>query len=441
MLTMIAPHSIESEQSILGAMMQDFGAWEAAQPLKAAHFFDQRHGHIYLAISKLISQDKDAEPLAVSIELGEHLNDCGGLDYLNALRLCVVGSKNTAHYAKLIRDKATERGILDAAASVPAIVAQNTTSDEKLDAALRNFETLAQNNVRKMPRSIYEITLEQTEFYEALQKKEIKAGYPTHIPALDRKLAGGFREGDVIVIAARPSVGKSSFSEQIGLTLAQQNLVTLFLSMEMTERQVTDRGVSNLGRVDFGRLKSGEFEKDDWARITEAIEKMGKLPFYIDDQAGLTITDIKTKVRATKGVKVVIVDYIQLMPGDKANRNLELEEISRGLKQIAKDHNAIVIVLSQLNRQVENRAGSKKPNMSDLRDSGAIEQDADVIIFLWPVKDYGEGRKLIGCSVAKNREGETGDFALQFDGKFQQWAESTDSIEPYEPKTKFGGFK
>lgn len=128
------------------------------------------------------------------------------------------------------------------------------------------------------------------------------------------------------------------------------------------------------------------------------------------------------------------------MPGDGDNRNSEIEKISRGLKQIAKDHSCIVIVLSQLNRQVEQRS-SKKPNMSDLRDSGAIEQDADVIIFLWLVKEYGEGRKLIGCSVAKNREGETGDFALQLDGKYQRWAESTDSIEPYEPKTKFGGFK
>lgn len=434
------PQSIDAEQSVLGAMLQEFGAWEAAQPLKAAHFFDYRNAKIYLAISKLVSQSKEPEPVAVGIELGADLDECAGLEYLEALKRCTPSAKNTAHYARIIRDKATERGILAFTSDIPGILAQDIKPHEKLDAVLRGFETLANDNIKKKPKTAFEIGLDVAEYYAAMQRGEIEPGHPTHIPALDSKLGGGLSGGNVIVLAARPSVGKSSFAAQIGLVMAGQGLKTLFLSMEMSQRQIVVRMVCNLGRVNYGDLRAGKLTDDGWSRYGEALEKLKELPFEIDDQAALTLMDIKTKVRSCKGVRVIIVDYIQLMEGEGDNRNAQIEVISRGLKQIAKDHNAIVIVLSQLNRKVEDRA-NKKPVMSDLKDSGAIEQDADVIIFLWPVRDYGDGRKLVGVSVAKNREGETGDFAMQLEGKHQIWGESTDSIETYEPKTVRGGFK
>lgn len=438
-MSKVLHYNSEAEQSVLGAMLLDDSAFDEAQPLKASHFSSRVHSMIYLAISDVVSKGKTPEPQLVAAVLDKELEDCGGMKYLIALRDSIPSSRNTDRFAKIIRDKATERGLLAASEDIKSIVAQKITPEEKLNQASQLINQLAISNVKKQPKTIYELALERTQYYEALKRGEVQPGIKTQIPKLDLYLAGGLREQDLIILAARPSTGKSSLAQQIARTISAQGFVTLFLSMEMSEKQITDRGIANIGHINYGKLKTGDLEKAEWSQVVEALEEMKNYQFRIDDQAALTITDIRAKARSIPGLKFLVLDYLQLCQGNADNRNYQIEEISRGLKQIAKDLNITVLALSQLNRQVEQRS-NKKPNMSDLRDSGAIEQDADVIMFLWPVHDFNDGRKLIGLNIAKNREGQTGDIALDFQGAYQRWGQSMDNLDNYQSYTaKSGG--
>lgn len=265
-----------------------------------------------------------------------------------------------------------------------------------------------------------------------LHSGEAEAGWSTRIPSLDRMLNGGLRPGMVYVLAARPSIGKSSFAESLAITLAEQGLPVLMLSQEMPEGEVADRAISSIGGIDYGNLQSGRLNDIEWSQMTEAVERVQALPFFVDDQPALRLRDIRAKARMVKGLRILILDYLQLSAssGEHASRNAEIEEISRGLKALAKDMGIAVIELSQLNREVEKRA-NKRPNLSDLRDSGAIEQDADVVAFLWMVREFeGEGRRILGLGVDKNRQGKKGEFGLDFFGGTQRWSESTADIRP-----------
>ena len=208
----------------------------------------------------------------------------------------------------------------------------------------------------------------------------------------------------MIILAARPGQGKSSFAEDLGIRWAKQGLPVPYLSQEMPEDEVGDRGLSNVGRIEYGHMRKGRLREDEaWSRLSEAVEVLNSLPFYVDDQPALTLTEVRTKARMVKGSKVLILDYLQLCSGSGDNRNAEIEVISPGLKTLAKELGIVVAALSQLNRKVEERA-DKRPHLADLRDSGAIEQDADVVIFLWPVSKFADYR-IQGCYIAKNRQG------------------------------------
>lgn len=439
MTSMQLPWNVESEQSVLGALMQDAGALDAAQPLKASQFFDARHQAIYTAVEKIISAGGNADPIAVAAELGADLEACGGIEYLNALRESVPSARNIERYAQIVRDRATERGLLAAAEEVKAIVPQDISTAEKVDAAAQQFARLAQGNVRKMPRSVYDIAMERTTYYQAVEAGEVVPGWPTHIPGLDSALTGGFKPGKLVILAARPSVGKSSFAQFVSLLMARLQLPTLFLSMEMPEGEIADRGVASMGEVNYQALLTGKMSEQGWRNAVNALEEMRELPLSVDDQPALTLTDVKTKARSIKGLKFLVVDYLQLMQGQGDNRNAQIEEISRGLKALAKQLDICVLALSQLNRQVEQRA-NRRPTLSDLRDSGAIEQDADVVMFLWPVREFPDGRKLIGLGVDKNRQGKTCEFGLDFDGATQRWGESMEPIRQQNPAKTAKGF-
>jgi replicative DNA helicase len=338
-----------------------------------------------------------------------------------------------ARYVEIVREFAASRAILEAIDAAVEIADESVPSSERAERITALFSGLARTSA-KAPRLIGDIMGSRIDHYNALADGTVSAGWPTRIGGLDRHLSGGLRAGKVYVVAARPKVGKSSLAQQIGTTMARASLCTLMLSQEMGVEELADRSVANLGRVSLSALMTGQHDKNDddgWNRISEGIEANLSLPLWVDDQGGLTIADIRSKARGIKGLKVLVIDYMQLCAsGSKReqNRNSDIEEISRGIKGLSKELDIAVIVLSQLNRKVEERAG-KRPNLGDLRDSGAIEQDADAVIFLWPAREHTNGdTRLIGCEVAANRSGPCGEFTLDFDGRYQRWGDSMESL-------------
>jgi replicative DNA helicase len=252
---------------------------------------------------------------------------------------------------------------------------------------------------------------------------------------------GGLRPGKLYILAARPSVGKSSFVMHLLMALARQGKHGLFLSQEMESEEVVDRAVCNDARINAGSLASGRMSDDEWARAAESMEALAGLPVWVDDTPALSLLDIRGKARLIPSLRVLVLDYIQLCaPTDsKRTRTEQVGEISRGLKALSKQLGIAVIALSQLNRDVEKRAG-KRPQMSDLRDSGEIEQDADGIWFLWPLREetHTDQTRRVGLDVAKNRGGQKGAFVLRFDGARQHWAESMERVDDFTQKQAGG---
>jgi replicative DNA helicase len=373
-----------------------------------------------------------------ALEVSGQAADCGGLKYLNDLAQSVPSARNAPHYAGIVKAYAAQRALLAAAVEALDVAKAKGEIGDKLDRIAALFAGLTHSHVSEAPRHIGEIARERTGYYLDLAEGNVVPGWPTRIPALDRMLNGGLQPGRLYVLAARPAVGKSSFALQLCAAQAQEQRPALFLSQEMSGEEVTDRAVAHTGRLDYGSLLSGQMKDDDWTRATDALEMLAGLPVYISDEPALTLGAIKAKARQIKGLRVLVVDYLQLCSASEStsgsNRNAQVEEISRGLKALSKEMGVAVIALSQLNRKVEDRAG-KRPSLGDLRDSGAIEQDADVIVFLWPVREYpDQGRKIVGCGIDKNRQGRTGEFALDFDGARQRWHESMEPLQTNQPQ-------
>lgn len=431
----VPPHSLEAEQSVIGGLLLDNRAWDRAGDLLAdGDFYRFEHRHIYAAIGALVNATRPADVITVF----EHLQgigkaeECGGLSYLNALAQSVPSATNMRRYAEIVRERAVQRRMIAAIDEASTMLWTTNDVDGAIDRVATMVHELQHRQVRKAPRLLGDVLVERVDRISELHSGEAEAGWPTRIPSLDRMLNGGLRPGMVYVLAARPSIGKSSFVESLAIALAEQDLPVLMLSQEMPEGEVADRALSSIGGIDYGTLQSGKLNDIEWSLLSDAVERGSALPFHVDDQAALRLGDIRTKARLVPGLKVLILDYLQLSAstGEHSNRNAEIEEISRGLKALAKDMGIAVIELSQLNREVEKRA-NKRPNLSDLRDSGAIEQDADVVMFLWPVREFeGEGRRILGLGVDKNRQGKKGEFGLDFFGAFQRWSESTADIRP-----------
>lgn len=434
----IPPHSLEAEQSVLGGLLLDNRAFDrAGNLLNESDFYRFEHRLIYEAIVALISATKPADVITV-FELLQRTgkgDEVGGMQYINSLAQSVPSAANIRRYAEIIRERAVLRRVITTVDDALKLAWQSDDAGAAIDRIGTMFGELERHQVRKGPRSIADIAIERIDHYAALERGEVVAGWPTHIPALDSRLNGGLRAGGLYIVAARPSIGKSSFAQSLGAGFAGDGLTTLFLSMEMGDTEVADRAVSSAGSISYSALLTGKMHDDDWSRASEAMERLAPLPLHVDDQGALTLRDIRFKAKSVKGLKVLIVDYLQLCAGTRrdGNRNSEIEEISRGLKSLAKELGIAVIALSQLNRDVEKRA-SKRPSLSDLRDSGAIEQDADVVMFLWPVRDFeSEGRRILGLGVDKNRQGRLGDVGLDFYGDTQRWGESTADIRPAVP--------
>lgn len=439
----VPPHNKEAEQSVLGGLLLDNTAWDRVGDLLVeADFYRHEHKLIFTAIGSLLNASKPADILTVLDQLQRvgKLDDAGGVGYLNELVQSVPSASNARRYAEIIRERAIERGLIAACDEASALAfSRAVPAGEAIERAVTAIERVGSRQMRSAPVSIQDLVVRQLDHYSDLTEGATPPGWPTHIGALNEALNGGLRPGKVYVLAARPSVGKSSFAAQLGLHRARAGHGVLILSQEMESSEVTDRMVCCLGGVDYGRMQTGKFEQEDWTNVCEATELIRDLPLWIDDQPALTLSDIRAKAGSLRrhGLKVLVIDYLQLCASGekKDNRNAEVEELSRGIKALAKQLGLAVVLLSQLNRAVEKR-GSPEPNLADLRDSGAIEQDADVVMFLWPVRQFTE-RSIVGMKLGKNRQGKAGvRIPLEFQGQFQRWWDSEADLDPPTFKSK-----
>lgn len=447
MSAVLTPHAMpwacEAEQSLLGALLLNCkDAYDRAQPISKDDFYDDRHGLIYEAIESVHLRRIPVDVVTVDYHLKEtgHSDLVGGLQYLGELVGGVPGVTGTRRYAEIVREKSRQRALITATEEARDLAMQPGAMPDRLDKITSLFLALQRQTITRVPRTLKDIAIQRTQHYEELEAGRVVAGWPTHIPALDRMLNGGLRPGALYILAARPSVGKSSLSQTLGMEQAKAGRKVLFLSQEMASEELADRGVAAAGRIDYSALLTGKLGDDGWARAAEALGAQELEHFHVDDQPALTLMDVRAKAKQVPGLSMLILDYLQLCSGKGDNRNAEIEQISRGLKALAKELNIAVVALSQLNREVEKRPG-KRPVLSDLRDSGSIEQDADVVMFLWPVRDLADNARLLGLAIEKNRQGRCGSFGLHFEGNYQRWAESTESIESNIHAIKRRGFE
>ncbi len=446
----VPPHSIEAEQSVIGSLLLDNAAFDrVADVVAEAQFYRHEHRLIFGAIAAIVKRSRPADVVTVfeHLERDGTADDAGGLKYINDLADSVAGAANARRYAEIVAERAMLRALI-ALCDEAATSAFNTggkSASEIVDAAAQKIAQLERKTTVRGPRSLSQLLPARIDHFNAIADGTAKAGWSTSIPRLDRALSGGFRPGHVYIMAARPSVGKSSLAQAMALHFAEIHGPVLMLSQEMPEAEVADRALANLGALDYSDLQTGALNEKDagaesgWGRLLNAVEAGKDLPFFVDDQPALRLADIRVKARQVKGLKLLVLDYLQLCSGDGDNRNAEVEQISRGMKALAKELGFAVLALSQLNREVEKRA-SKEPQLSDLRDSGSIEQDADAVLFLWPVKEYDGGSRLVGLKLDKNRQGQKPRFGLHFNGAHQRWHESTEALQ--EPgETKRRGFE
>lgn len=435
-------HSLEAEQSVLGCLMQDPSVLDdVEQRISAADFFEPRNGRLFAVVCRLLKSGRLASVSRIIEACAGELGPLGGEDYVSAVRDCVPSGRGAAKFADHVREKAAQRALLMAADEALTIAAAPGLFEDRLERITAMFNAMQGGRVRRAPVLLSSVMARRIDHYNDLAAGRVEPGWPTAIPTLDSMLGGGLSPGRMYVLAARPAVGKSSLAAQIAMTMARAGRPSLLLSQEMSAEEIADRAAASAGRVDLSSVMLGEAKGDDWARISDAAEAMINLPLYVDDQPALTLADIRAKARSIKGLRVLVLDYLQLSAStlQTDSRVLQIEEISRGLKALAKELGVAVVALSQLNREVEKRL-DKRPNLADLRDSGAIEQDADAVLMLWPARDLpGQDRRVVGLAVTKNRQGRCGEVALDFQGAIHRWGESTAELRPAAGAAAYGG--
>ncbi|WP_213308237.1 replicative DNA helicase [Paraburkholderia sacchari] len=421
----VPPHSLEMEQSVLGALMLDNEAIDRIGELRAEHFYRYDHRLIFDAIAKLIMSNRAADVMTVYDALAaagrlEQIN--GGLKYLNAITGNTPGAANIARYAQIVIDRAKMRQLISAADEVTAEVFNRNgkTVDELIVFAQEKFQPLSEGRTEG-PMGLGPYLTAVIERMDREYHGEASTAISTGLRELDFKLGGGLYNGELIIVAGRPSMGKTALSMAIGEDVAEKVGTVAVFSLEMPGQQLIQRALSRHGDLPLHVIRNGSRMTDaDWPKLTHAVQIVSELPLLIDDTAGLSMADIASRSRAVKrkhGLSLIIVDYLQLMTGGPDERHdLRIGSYSAGLKALAKQLDVPVIALSQLNRALEQRP-NKRPIMADLRDSGAIEQDADTIIFLYRDEVYHENTPDKGVAeaiIAKQRNGALGTAHLSF---------------------------
>ena len=429
----IPPHSVEAEQSVLGGLLLDNSAWDrAGDLLTESDFYRYEHRLIFAAIGGLVNATKPADVVTVFEQLQSlgKSDDCGGLSYLNALAQSVPSAANLRRYAEIVRERAILRKLISASDDIAtkAFNPQGMPVTQILDEAEGQIFRIGEEGSRtrqgfqSMDALVVQLLDRVNELHE--NGAEEVTGVRTGFYDLDRMTAG-LQPGDLIVLAARPSMGKTAFAINIGENVAiNEGLPVVIFSMEMGASQLALRMVGSIGRIDQSHLRTGALRDDEWGRLSEAVDKLGKSSIFIDESPGLTPSELRARARRQARqcgqLGLIIVDYLQLMNGSggaEENRATVIGEISRGLKALAKELHCPVIALSQLNRSVESRP-DKRPMMSDLRESGAIEQDADVIMFIYRdeyyTKDECKEPGIAEIIIGKQRNGPVGMVKLTF---------------------------
>ncbi len=436
----IPPHSIEAEQSVLGGLMLDNTAWEKiADRVSEGDFYRRDHRLIFRAIAALADRDSPYDVVTLSewLEANNELENAGGLAYLGMLAKETPTAANITAYADIVRERSILRQLIRVGTDIADSAYNPDGRDSKalLETAEQSVFEIAEQGARGRQGfvSIKDLLGDAVDtINELFEQDEPVTGVSTGFDDFDDRTSG-LHGSELIIVAGRPSMGKTSFAMNLAenVAISAKEPVAVF-SMEMPGDQLAMRMMSSLGRIDQQKVRTGKLDDDDWPRLTSAVVMLSEAPLFIDDTPALTPTELRARARRLKrehGLGMVVIDYLQLMrvPGMQENRALEISEISRNLKGLAKELDVPVIALSQLNRSLEQRP-NKRPVMSDLRESGAIEQDADVIVFIYRDEVYNEDSPDKGTAeiiIGKQRNGPTGTVRLTFLGRYTRFENFT----------------
>jgi replicative DNA helicase len=419
----IAPHLLEAERAVLGvALVHPDRVFDVLEAVRPAHFFRDAHRKICQAIVDVSARGQVVDTLTVRDQLHARglVEDVGGPAYIASLADGIPHSTNVEAYAAIVREQALLRGVKEAATAM----LQDASRDDAearavLDRAERSILSLAQQSVRSDFIDAPQLVREGFAAVERLlEEKRGVTGVASGFADFD-DMTRGFQPGTLALVAARPSMGKTAFALNVAYAAARAGKVIGFFSIEMSRQELFLRLLASVGEIDGHRLQTGYVNQADYGRLSDAMTEIGDTGLFVDDSTDLTVLDVRGKarrLRARRGLDLVIVDYLQLMQLPKAeNRNLAVAEASRALKLAARELEVPIIALSQLSRSVETRSGEKKPQLSDLRDSGALEQDADLVVFIHRPEVYGgtpENSGLAEIVIAKQRNGRTGTVKL-----------------------------
>jgi len=435
----LPPHSLEAEQSVLGGLLLENSAWDRiGDVVSEKDFYRQDHRQILRAIIKQISNNHPADAVTVSEtlqSLGE-LEAVGGLSYIVALASNTPSAANIRRYAEIVRERAVMRRLAEVATGIAdsAYAPAGRSASQLLDEAEARVFEIAESGSRgqagfaELKPLLKQVVERIDELYHSDNDSGV-TGVPTGFHDLDQKTSG-FQPGDLIIVAGRPSMGKTAFSLNIGEHVAlESGLPVAVFSMEMGGQQLVMRMIGSVGKLDQHRLRTGKLGEDDWQRLTYALGKLNDAPVFIDETPGLNVLELRARARRLQRqcgkLGMIIIDYIQLMSASSSgeNRATEISEISRALKGLAKELQVPVVALSQLNRGLEQRP-NKRPVMSDLRESGAIEQDADVILFIYRDEVYNPDTSDKGTAeiiISKQRNGPIGTVRLAWLGEYTRF--------------------
>ena len=436
----IPPHDIEAEQAVIGSMLTDSDAVvEAIEVLKPDDFYRQDNKTIYEAILNLYNRAEPIDIITVKSELTSlgKLEAIGGLEYIAVLPDKVPTTANVDKYIKIVEEKAILRNLIKTANELIDLgYAENEEIDSIMDHAEKKIFEISQGKNQKGYSALKDILVESfSEIEKLYNQKQAITGIPTGFADLDYKTAG-LHNSDLILVAARPAMGKSAFALNIATNAAVQAKVPVVIfNLEMSKSQLVNRILCSEAMVDSNKVRTGKIEEDDWVKLATALGPLSEAPIYIDDTPGITITEIRAKCRKLKlekNIGLIVIDYLQLIQGSgkrNSSREQEISEISRSLKILAKELDVPVIALSQLSRAAEQRA-DHRPMLSDLRESGAIEQDADIVMFLYRDDYYNpdsEKKNIAEVIMAKHRAGSTGTVELLWLGNYTKFV----NIEKY----------
>ena len=435
--TLVPPQSLEAEESVLGAMLLSPGAIGAvSEVLDAGDFYRESHGKIYRAALALYAKGEPVDAITLVDELEERgeLEDVGSRSRIHELAALVPAASNAAHYAKIVREMATLRGLIRVGGEIQRLGFERPGETSLLvDRAEQAVFDLSQSRVTQEFSHIEELLKDSFERITALFEAGADVtGVPSGFRDLDR-LTSGFQPGNLIIVAARPSMGKSALGLCVAANLAvrHETPVALF-TLEMSKQEVTQRLMCSEAKVESQRLRTGKLAPEDWSRLTAACDRLSKAPIYVDDTGSISMMEIRSKCRRLKSKEprlgLVIVDYLQLMTSGTTaeNRVQEVSQISRNLKVLARDLNVPIVAMSQLSRAVEPRH-DKRPILSDLRESGSIEQDSDLVMFVYRDEYYNpdetDQQGLAEIILAKHRNGPTDSVKLSFLKRYAKFAD------------------